>query len=627
MRLAFIGQSNSIHFRRRTTWFADRGHDVLVLCQHWPELHEDYRNCQVEMLPRELDREPLEAARWLREHILDFAPDAFHAHKCDHPGRLALITDLHPLVVSLWDGIHVRDPRLDAAQRALIHLMGRKADLFTTNSPGLLNESIHRGIPAERAMLTSWGVSASRFNMDHAPDDPALETLRRQYGLAPDEQVVFSPRVLTGFSNLDVVVAAMIELDRIRKRPFKLLMASYAWTDEGLWSFGQRLAGLNCRHRVVWCGRLSEEAELLAHYRLADVTLSLYSGYLESSPASIIESMLCGSLPVAADHPVMDFWVDHGENGFLTPARDPSAVALALDTALDMVRDHPEVLRRNHDRVLRQAHFEGTMQSLETAYADLRRRLGPVREHHPEPARALYEQGLLLDACGHAERALARYNKAADMGEEDARGMAATRRQEIADTGPFVFPEAMISWRSGDARGLGPPPSGDARDYVRAILRDGPDHDPERVRAWLEAIAAELHYDTAYLEALVMADDETSGRPWARRYLEAHRPVHAGLAPGYAALGREAEAGADPQGAQQWYALAETGWHGFDARFRHLLGRGTVLEAAWCLFRLSVLAGGERSEGRLAEARSLAPDELEGWLARGDGEANPCAGA
>lgn len=84
--------------------------------------------------------------------------------------------------------------------------------------------------------------------------------------------------------------------------------------------------------RVHRLGYLSDERLLAAAYAAADVTL--VPSTVENLSNSILESMACGAPVVAYDSGGISDAVRHGETGWLTPARNPTALAEGITRLL-----------------------------------------------------------------------------------------------------------------------------------------------------------------------------------------------------------------------------------------------------------------------------------------------------
>jgi glycosyltransferase involved in cell wall biosynthesis len=108
-------------------------------------------------------------------------------------------------------------------------------------------------------------------------------------------------------------------------------------------------------------------AELPAVTASADFAVTLAD--VDSSPASLLESMASGLPLVVGRAPSMEEWILQGEGGELVDRHDADAVAAAI---LRVARD-PELRRRYGARNLREVHerFGDPTAQLEQVYLEV----------------------------------------------------------------------------------------------------------------------------------------------------------------------------------------------------------------------------------------------------------------
>jgi glycosyltransferase involved in cell wall biosynthesis len=560
---------------------------------------------------------PLGILEWMENQIQDFKPDLLHVHKCDYPGVFGLFLNFSPLIFTLWDGIHVRDPRISHAAKKLINIAGAKSELFTCNSPRLLAECIEKGVPQKKALLTSWGVSPDVFNLDFDRRKVLIEKIKNKHGIKKGEKIVFSPRVITHFSNIDTLVQAIDDIADRSPDPVKFLFAAYVVTQDGLYTFGHLLHAIRNRDKVRWCGHITDEDELCAYYQLADVVVSLYSGYLESSPASIIEAMMCGAIPVAADLPVIRFWITDGENGYITHARDTGSVTNKVLSALEMAKTRPEVKVSNHLKALEQANYSRTMVMMEEYYRKIAKKKHPG--FHPIGRyQQCYEKGLLLDVFNRHDEALDFYRMAnqAEQTPELRKSIRSCVNRLKKKTG-YVDPTAKRIFKEGKALAeLRPSPSGDMREYVWAASLINKEDIP-RLHSWLKKLAKKFQYNMNYLAAIYFEKDVHFSENLVHAYLAKYRPLHVGLIPMYLKMSRQLKLEGKNEEALDYCCIILETWKRFDDRFKSFLGetKHWVADANYQIgFMLSV-RNGDSPLGRkyLRQAFTL---NTEHWMAR-----------
>jgi glycosyltransferase involved in cell wall biosynthesis len=584
MKIAFIGQGNSLHFWRRTNWYAKRGHKVMILSYHWPEMPRYEDTVDLRTFPFEMKhQDPLWILDWMEKQIGKFSPDLVHVHKCDYPGIFGLFLNYSPMVFTLWDGIYVRDPRIPYGAKQLIRIAGEKAELFTCNSTVLLEECIEKGVPREKTLLTSWGVSPDVFNIDSARNCDLINEIRKKHGIREGERIVFSPRVLTHFSNIDILVQVIDAVVEKFGESVRFLFAAYIVTQDGIFSFGHLLRSIRHRDRVHWCGHIRDERELSAYYQLSDVVVSLYSGYLESSPASIIEAMMSGAIPVVAELPVVRFWVEDKKNGFLTKPRDIKNVTKKILEALTMAETQPNVRRENHEKAKSKANYPETMAMMETCYKEI------VRGNHagfipPKLGQRLHDQGLLLEVFQHQDNAYDFYSLARkeDQGG-DIKTLLRSFKQARHSDKRYVDPKARDRFqRDVSPLDIPPPPSGDIREYVWAAMFKK-EEDIPRLYTWLNRLSDTFQYDLDYLSAVFFEHTESVDEYLVFLYLTRYCPQHIGLSRWYLKLSRKLEFDGDRRKALYYYQFILEAWRQCDHDFQPYIDgyQKLVAEAAY----------------------------------------------
>jgi glycosyltransferase involved in cell wall biosynthesis len=327
LRLAFLGDSGSIHFSRWVNFMAERGHEVTVLLAEGtrpgPGLHE---TIALEWFRSYARRGfgPLAlvaARRSLRRVLGRVRPDVLNAHYMTVHGTNAWLSGFHPYAVTLWGSDILVSPRRSRRLAILARLGLRSADLVMVNSEALRQAALVMGAPEARLEVVQWGVDLTRF----APGpDPA--TLRTRLGLER-RRVVFSPRMIAPLYRPLVIVEAFATLPG----DCALLMSLYGADPRELELVRQRVEELGLRERVVMVPEIAY-ADMPDYYRLAEAVVSVPAS--DSTAVTILESMATGLPIVAADLPSMREWLADVEPALLVPVDDPTATAAALARAL-----------------------------------------------------------------------------------------------------------------------------------------------------------------------------------------------------------------------------------------------------------------------------------------------------
>jgi glycosyltransferase involved in cell wall biosynthesis len=329
LRLVFIGDANSIHVRRWSGWFAERGHLVTLLVSDRFEVKPG--------LPVGIDVVRFRAyyqgrfRPWgyiaeelsLRKVLRALRPDVVHAHFLTEYGWHAWMSGHHPYAITVWGSdvtISLRRSRRTAfyGRMAL-----RAADMVTGDSASLVEDTIAAGSRRDRTHLIQFGVDARRFAP--APDPAAL---RARLGLE-GRRVLLSPRAITHLYRHGVAVEALARLPD----DVVLLMAKYLVDETEMNALLARAAELGVTERLRFVDGIAH-AEMPDFYRLADVVVSIPMS--DATPVTLLEALSCGRPVVATDLPSIREWMGDLDPASLVPVDDPVATATAVARLMAM---------------------------------------------------------------------------------------------------------------------------------------------------------------------------------------------------------------------------------------------------------------------------------------------------
>ena len=365
LRLAFIGDPNSIHVRRWSGWFADGGHTVSLLVPAGFAVQPGLPAAiSVEpFTPYYRSRNPLlgvlREKRSLGRALERLGPDVVHAHFLTEYGWHAWMSGFHPYAITVW-GSDVKISLRRSRRTALYGRMAlRRADLVTGDSADLVEDVIAAGARREKTHLIQFGVDTRRFSPD---PDPAY--LRERLGLA-GRRVLLSPRAVTPLYRHGVAVEALAHLPD----DVVLLMARYLVDEAELATILRRAEALGVAGRVHLVPRI-DHAEMPDFYRLADVVLSIPAS--DATPVTLLEALACETPVVAADLPSVREWLGELDPDSLVPVDDAVATAGAVARVLARSsEERRDIGRRGRAIVQERASQDVHMTSMEGIYRSL----------------------------------------------------------------------------------------------------------------------------------------------------------------------------------------------------------------------------------------------------------------
>jgi L-malate glycosyltransferase len=367
LRLAFVGDPNSVHTRRWLAFFALRGHDVHLLDGFGAEVRvglpdgiELHRYSAFGRGIRFLSL--LQTRHELGRLLRRLRPDVLHAHSLSRYGWQARLSGFHPFVISPWGSDLYVTPLRSRRARLWARITLRSADLVTVVSEQMRSTVLAAGARPDRIETIQFGVDTARFR-----PGPVADEVVARLGVA-GRRIIFSPRAARPLYRHETILAAVAGLaDDVR-----LVMtgrnADAAYL-AGLIAIAQQtgIAG-----RMIVIDDIDDETHLALH-QLASVTVSVPG--TDGFPVSVLEAMACGTPIVAGDIAPVRAVLGGIAPELLVPVGDADALGIALRRALTMSPAEREslgaALRRYAVTV---ADYETNMRRMEALYRELARR-------------------------------------------------------------------------------------------------------------------------------------------------------------------------------------------------------------------------------------------------------------
>jgi len=320
MRLAFLGDGSLSHVRRWVGYFAEEGHEVLLLS------FESVDGCPFparrfeRRLPTKL-LGYLASLGEIRSELRAFEPDLINALYVGGYGFVAALSGFRPLVVSSLGSDLLIDYPSSPVHRIQIGYVLKRADLVTTDAEELSRRAVAIGVPRERILKSYFGIDETIFHPGAPPAAPA------RTGGPPR---IVSTRNLYPIYHLDLLVDAA-PIIRERCKPIFIICGDgpdRRWLEHRAEDVARDVI-------FMFRGRL-EPQEIADELRRASVYVS--TSRSDSTSVSLLEAMACGAPPVVTDLPANREWLTDGENGLLVPVNDPGALAASV---LRMIEDAP----------------------------------------------------------------------------------------------------------------------------------------------------------------------------------------------------------------------------------------------------------------------------------------------
>jgi len=365
LRILGVGDAKSRHFARWATRLAERGHEVHIASGRVNLREGELDGLHVHQFQ---DLDPLLRVPLVRRYRFApglarlgrrVRPDVVHSHYLLPYGYWTARAGLEPLVVSPWG----KDAIVDAWDSREMEKMARAAiapdhaRAYVVNSQALEDASVRLGADRAKFHRIFWHARIDGYSPEHT------DRFRwRALGWPDDAVVCLSLRNFRPYSNLDIVLRAFA---KAREQAPELRLFSSAgggWTRSEFDQLASELA-----LEPYMAVRDVAAAELPSVTASADFAVTLAD--VDSSPASLLETMASGVPLVVGRAPSMEEWIQQGEGGEIVERHDVEAVATAM---VRLARDS-ELRRRYGRRNLREVHarFGDPTAQLEQVYQEV----------------------------------------------------------------------------------------------------------------------------------------------------------------------------------------------------------------------------------------------------------------
>lgn len=313
MRIAYLSIGGHIHTERWLNYFVHEGHDVHLITATPAPLP----GVTVHDLRTGIPWKPLHygiGVLRLRNILKRIRPDILHVHFLQGYGYWSIFAGHQPKVLTVWGDDVFEAPHKSRLRKLLSRLALKGADIVTGDSQDILREAERLGANRAKLHLILWGVDYERFRPANGI------AFRRKWNISEVAPVVLSTRSFwKDYYNVDVILDAVPHI--LQRIPNAItVFAGYEGDDSVL---RQRAMELGVSASVRFVGRIAHD-ELPTAMCAADVFVSVPS--LDATAVSLLEAMACGRAIIVSDLPSNHEWIEHGDNGFIVPARDVEAL-------------------------------------------------------------------------------------------------------------------------------------------------------------------------------------------------------------------------------------------------------------------------------------------------------------
>jgi len=316
----------------------------------------------------------------LRKRILkiysEFNPDIVNFHTVLFPNYLVINKIKCKIVITPWNGdilwykygkdfiilkYFMRFAKTIKEKQIKNAL--NKAHLITCNSYEMINRVnslIKYPIPVEKIQIP--GVSSDIW-IKVSPHEKNI--IREELNLPINSFLVFSPRALWGFYNIDIIISGFYEA---LKYDQNLTLLIKYFSSDILSKLQKLIKYYKIQNHVLFIGKCSY-SDVLKYFRASDLCISLSSR--DSSPQTVIESLSCEVPIIVGDIPVIHELIKNEQTGFIIPLKDPNKIAEKIIYIKNNQKLVEKITQNGRKFVIQEHDYHTNMNKMDSLFRSL----------------------------------------------------------------------------------------------------------------------------------------------------------------------------------------------------------------------------------------------------------------
>ena len=169
MKILFVGSRKSNHSKKWVNSLVEKGHDVLLVCQH-----EDYDKSvefddrvKIHMLKYGGYKSYILNVPEMRKVYDNYKPDVVNVHYMSGYGLMATLARLRPLVLNCYGSDIFVAPKRNKVLRWIVKFLLKRADAVAATSKAMAAEAkLIMGSNQYEVTVTPFGVDVNQFKKD-----------------------------------------------------------------------------------------------------------------------------------------------------------------------------------------------------------------------------------------------------------------------------------------------------------------------------------------------------------------------------------------------------------------------------------------------------------------------------
>lgn len=366
MKICFIGAHSHVHMIRWYQFFAERGHEVVLISTTAQE-KETFQGLPVYPFPMPRSGNYFKNLmagvvlapsniRKLKMLLDEIRPDLVHVHYINDAALLSVLSGFSPVVLTAWGSDVLISPEKSMIRKFFVKHTLKKSRLITCDADHMQKRILELGGAPGRVEIVFFGTNVEKYN----PAMKKPEFLSR-WG-KENSRYVISIRNLEPVYDLETLIRAVPMV--VKENPNALFLIGGSGSEKE--KLVNLAAQLGVDKFVKFLGSL-QQAELPLYLASSDVYVStaLSDGGLAASTA---EAMAAATPVVITDVGNNTQWVEDGVSGFVVPPQSPAPLAEKIITLLSSEELRRRLGQKGRDVIVERNNYHRQMERVEGLY-------------------------------------------------------------------------------------------------------------------------------------------------------------------------------------------------------------------------------------------------------------------
>lgn len=249
-----------------------------------------------------------ETVRGIKKQIEEFKPTIIHIHQANSYAFYTLQAAKNfriPVVLTIWGSDVLVNPKKNLLLKKITQYNLKKADYLTADSKYVAEEVIRLLKKEKEVLIANFGIGVQGQDLEK-------------------ENIIYSNRLHKKLYRIDKIINAFHKFSS--KNPdWKLIIAAVG---EETGALKNQVSELRLSDKVEFVGWIEKDQNEY-WYSKSKIWVSVPES--DATSISLLEAMICGSIPIVSDLPANREWIHNEVNGIIVSDVNEEFISKALE--------------------------------------------------------------------------------------------------------------------------------------------------------------------------------------------------------------------------------------------------------------------------------------------------------